>query len=138
MMRTTNRILGAAALMGCMAFAAVSAGAAEVGDVGDEASNQIVVVNQSAGPVRVYLDDSQGRQYDLGSLGRGQTKMFQAPADAVERGDFRVRIRPRYYAQRFRDPVSIATKPLNIQENETVILWIERELGRSKVEVREG
>lgn len=133
-----KRIIEATVLMGLVAFGADSVAAAELGGPGDEVSHQIVVVNQSVTPVRVYVEDVEGRRYELGTLDRGKTKMFEAPADILERGDFRVRIQPRRYAQRFSDPVSIRTETLSIEDDETVILWLERELGQSMVEVRAG
>jgi hypothetical protein len=120
------------------AFGPSSAEGAELHDPGERVSHQIVVVNQSVTPVRVSVEDSNGHRYELGVLNRGETKMFEAPADVLERGDFRIKVHPRQYAQRFRDPVSIATNALNVDGDETVILWLEGELSQSKVEVRAG
>ena len=133
-----KRLSAAVVLFGLIAFGAVSVGAAEVPDLPNEAKNHIVVVNESVTPVRVYIEDSHGHRYELGNLERGEARTFEAPADVLERGDFRVRVQPRHYAQRFRDPVSITTRPLTVDNDETVILWLERELSQSTVEVRAG
>lgn len=123
-------------LAGLVALSAVSVDGAEVRDSGERVSHPIVVVNGSATQVRVYVEDSEGRRYELGSLERGQTSMFEAPSDVLERGEFRVRVHPGYYAQHLRDPARITTRSLTIEDGETVILWLERELSRSTVEVR--
>ena len=133
-----KRILRATALLGLVAFSAVSVEGAEVTNLDGEVSNQIVVVNQSITSVRVYVENSEGLRYKLGALDRGQTGVFDAPADVLERGDFRVRVHPGHYGQRFSDPVSIKTQALNIEDGEAVILWLEGELSQSKVEVRRG
>lgn len=133
-----KRALEVAVLTGLIAFGATSVeGAEPVGD-GDAVGPRIVVVNESVTPVRVYVEDADGRQYELGRLERGRTKAFEAPGQVVERGDFRLRVDPGYYAQRVPDPDKIATRALDVRENETVILWLERDLSRSTVEIRAG
>ncbi len=62
-----------------------------------------------------------------------------SPCDRIlERGDFRVVVRPSRHDQVSRDQVSIKTNALKVEDDETVILWLERDLSPSKVEVREG
>jgi len=136
MKMTAKEILGTFVLLGLVALGAGPIDGAEPGAPGDRVGNQIVVVNQSVTPVRVFVEDSEGRSYELGNLDRGETRMFEAPAEFMERGDFQVRVRPRQYAQRFSDPVSITTGALDIDDGEAVILWLDRDLARSKVEVR--
>ena len=133
-----KRIFGATVLLGLFAWGSGSVEAAEPNGPGDEVGDQIVVVNRSVVPVRVYLEDSEGHRRQLGSVGRGQTTMFDAPADVLERGDFRVVVRPSRYDQVSRDQVSIKTRALNFEDDEMVIVWLEKELSQSKVEVREG
>jgi hypothetical protein len=133
-----KRIFGATVLMGLMTLGATSAEAADRAGPGDDAVHQIVVVNESVTPVRVYVEDGEGRRYELGSLERGQTRMFESPEGVLDQGDFRVRVHPDYYAQHKRDPATITTRTLSVADDETVILWLERELVHSKVEVRAG
>lgn len=125
-------------VMSLVAFSAGSIEAAEPNVPGDGLGHRIVVVNESATPVRVYVEDSQGERYALGRLERGRTQAFDAPAGVMEHGEFRVRVHPDYYAQRFTDPAKITTRPLEIADNETVVLWLDRELSRSTVEVWVG
>ena len=133
-----KRLFVATVLMGLVAFDAVSAEAAEPDGTPGRAGHQIVVVNESVTPVRVYVEDAHGRRYELGCLERGETKEFDAPAGVVDRGDFRVRVHPDYYTQHVDDPVKITTRALNVSDGETIILWLERDLSRSTVEVWAG
>jgi len=137
-MMMMRRISRATVLMGLVTLSAASVDAAELSSVGNEVDDQIVVVNQSVTPVRVYVEDAEGRRHQLGSVARGQTTTFAAPADILESGDFQVVVRPRHFAQFARDQASIKTGALSVEDNETVILWLGRELSQSKVEVREG
>jgi len=131
-------MLAALALIGLVASNAAPAAAHVRGGPGDEAGNQIVIANHSVTPVRVYVEGPDGAQYDLGRVERGETKMFAAPARVAQRGGFRVGVRPSGYTQLFRDPVGIATHALTVDEDDTVILWLERHLSQSKVEFRDG
>ncbi len=132
-----NRIYGATLMLGLVAWSAVSAEAAELRGPGDEVSNEIVVVNDYVGSVRVYVEDSEGSQHYLGRVGRGKVKRFEAPADIWERGDFRVRIHPIDVAP-WSNGVRIKTRALNVEDDETVVMWLKRELTQSVLEVRKG
>ena len=130
---------GSAALM--FALIAATAGSVEASELngpGDETASQIVVVNQSVTPVQVYLEDAEGRLHVLGVVEQGEAKTLEAPSEIADRGDFSVRIRPRGYVQHRRDPVSIKTGELHLQDGATVVLWLQRELDRSTVEIRAG
>jgi hypothetical protein len=130
------RRISAVILMGLATMTA--APVAAVDGPSDEPGNQIVVANHSVTPVRVFLEDADGQLYPLGGVESGETKMLEAPADAVGRGDFRVRVTPRGYMVNRRDPVSIRTQDLHVEEDDTVVIWLDREMARSKVEVRAG
>ena len=134
-MRTAMRV--ALTLMGLVAVGAVSARAQSSGPEGDVA-NQIFVANNSVTAVRVYVEDGAGERHELGKVERGRTTMFEASADVLARGDFRVVVRPCEYTQFSKDPVSIKTETLETQDDQTVVLWLERDLSHSKVEVRQG
>jgi hypothetical protein len=124
-------------LMGLVAASAVSAQAQSSGPAGDVA-NQIFVANNSVTAVRVYVEDGVGERHQLGKVERGQTTMFEASEDVLARGDFRVIVRPCEYTQFSKDPVSIKTETLEAQDDQTVVLWLERDLSHSKVEVRQS
>jgi len=132
---TTMRV--ALTLMGLIAAGATAAQAQSSGRAGDVA-NQIFVANNSVTAVRVYVEDGMGEQHQLGRVDRGQTTMFEASEDVLARGDFRVVVRPCEYTQFSKDPVSIKTETLGADGDQTVVLWLERDLSRSKVEVRQS
>lgn len=132
-----KRVFGATVLMGLVAFSATSVAAMEPGGAGDESGQRIIVVNESVTPVRVYVEDSDGERYELGRLERGETQTFQAPSELAS-GEFRVNVDPGYYAQRLRDPVKVTTRVLHVGDDDTVVLWLERDLSRSTVEVWAG
>ncbi len=87
-------IYGAALMLGLLAYNAASVEAAELSGPGDEVTTQIAVVNDYITLVQVYAVDSKGDLHRLGRVGRGEVKLFEAPAELSERGDFRVRIFP--------------------------------------------
>lgn len=133
-----KRIRAAIVLLGLVALNAVSVQALQAlqarGPGGD--GNQIFVANHSVTPVRIYVEDASGARHELGRVERGHTSRFDASDDIVTRGDYRVVVRPCEYTQFSRDPVGIKTKALGAAGDQTVILWLERDLSRSKVEVR--
>ena len=91
-------------------------------------------------PRLVYVEDSGGRLQLLGRVSHGEVKLFEAPTDVTELGDFRVKVYPISIPDpwsRSNDP-GIKTHALNLQNGEMVILWIARELTASSVEVRAG
>lgn len=124
-------------LMGLVAISAVPARAQSSGPAGDVA-NQIFVANNSVTAVRVYVEDGVGVRHQLGRVERGRTTMFEASQDVLARGDFRVVVRPCEYTQFSKDPVSIKTRTLEAQDDRTVVLWLERDLSQSTVEVRQS
>ena len=89
-----NRIYGATVMLGLIAWSAVSIEAAELRGPEDGVRNEIVVVNDYLTVIGVYLEDSEGQLHRLGRVGQGKVKRFEASADLLERGHFRVRIRP--------------------------------------------
>ena len=132
-----KRMSGVAMLLGLIAMSATSVEAADLNGPGDEAGSRIVVVNHSTTPVRVFLQDAEGGLHPLGSVERGEAKTLEAPAEIVDGGEFSVRVQPTYVQHR-KDPVTIKTRELRVDGDETVVLWLERELDQSKVEVRAG
>ena len=132
-----NRIYGATLMLGLVAWSAVSVEAAELWGPGDEVSNEIIVVNDYVTSVRVYVEDSEGFLHRLGRVSRGKVQLFEAPADIVARGYFRVRIRP-IDVDPLSNHVEIKTKALNVEDDETVIMWLRTDLTQSMVEVGKG
>ena len=128
---TMKGIFGAAVMSCMVALSAASVDAAELKGPADEASNEIVVVNDYTSTVGVYVEDADGSVHRLGRVSRGQVKHFQTP----EGDDFRVRIRPigPYVGS---DQVEIKSQALNVEADETVIMWLKSELSQAGVELR--
>ena len=129
-----NRIYGLTLMLGLVVWSAVSAEAAELRGPGDEVTNEIIVVNDYVGSVRVYVEDSEGSLHHLGRVGRGKVKRFQAPADVWERGDFRVRIHP-IEQEAWPNHVRIKTRKLNVEDDRTVVMFLTTDLAQSVLEV---
>ncbi len=133
-----KRIYGATFMLSLIAWSAISVEAAELGDPGDEVvTNQIVVVNDYVGSVRVFVEDSEGTLHNLGLVGRGKVKQFEAPAHIWARGDFRVRIHPTE-RDRWSKHIRIKTTALNVEDDETVVMWLRTDLAQSALEVGKG
>lgn len=122
-------------VLALLAAGAVSA-QAQVTEPAAEIGQRIVVANHSVTPVRVFLEDAAGQRHELGRVDRGRTAVFAASEELSTAGDFRVVVRPSAYTQFSADQVSVRTETLGPENDQTVILWLERDLGRSKVEVR--
>ena len=136
-MKGMNRV---ALVLGLVACSAVSVEAGELSGPGDEVSSEIVVANDYRTHVLVYVEDSEGRQQLLGRVSSGRVKLFDAPTDMTERGDFRVKVYPLGSSDPWAPQydIGIKTRSLNLENGQTVILWIGRELAASSVEVRTG
>ena len=130
-----KRIFGATVMLALVALSAVSLEAAELNGPGDEAGDDIIVVNNYVTSVRVYVEDSEGALHQLGVVGRGGVEQFEAPADISERGDFRVRVHP-LDSDPWSSHVNIKTSALNVEDNQAVVMWLSANLTQSEVEVR--
>ncbi len=135
---TMSGIYGAALMLGLLAYSAVSVEASELSGPGDEVTTPIVVVNDYIALVQVYAVDSKGDLHRLGRVGRGEIKLFEAPAELSQRGNFRVRVFPIDSPDPWSPTrgVAIKTTALNLEDGETVIVWLTRDLRHSLVEVR--
>ena len=128
-----------ALLMGLVAFSAASAEAAELNGPGDDATHEIRVVNNYQSPVRVYVQDANGRLHLLGRVARGQFKVLEVSSEIAEKGGFRLKIYPN-------EPVwsligntnGIKTKEFNLQDGDSITMWLETDLRQSMIEVQKG
>lgn len=130
-----KRIFGATVMLGLVAWSAVSLEAGELNGPGDEAGDDIIVVNNYVTSVRVYVEDSEGALHQLGLVGRGKVEQFETPADISKRGDFRVRVHP-LDSDPWSNHVNIKTGTLNVEDNHALIMWLTTDLTQSEVEVR--
>ena len=133
-----KNVRSAVMLFGLIVMGTGSVQATELIGPRGEGGSQIVVVNYSDTPVRVYVEDSMGHTYELGRVERGAARTLEAPAEFVATGELSVRVRPTGYVQNRSDPATIKTHELRVSGDETIVLWLDRDLEQSKVEIRAG
>ena len=123
-----------ALVMGMVAFSAASAEAVQV-----KGSCEVRVVNNYQSPVRVYVQDVNGRMHLIGRVARGQFKVLEVSAEIADMGDVRLKVYPN-------EPVwslvghttGIKTKELSLLEGDAVTMWLETDLTQSMIEVQQG
>jgi hypothetical protein len=128
-----------ALMMGMVAFSAASAEAVQVKGSWDDAGHEVRVVNNYPSPVRVYVQDANGRMHLLGRVARGKFKVLKVSAEIAQKGDVRLKVYPN-------EPVwslvgntnGIKTKELSLQPGDAVTMWLETDLTQSMIEVQKG
>jgi hypothetical protein len=83
-----------ALVMGMVAFSAASAEAVQVKGSWDDAGHEVRVVNNYQSPVRVYVQDVNGRMHLIGRVARGQFKVLEVSAEIADMGDVRLKVYP--------------------------------------------
>ncbi len=128
-----------ALMMGMVAFSAASAEAAQLNGPGDDAGHEVRVVNNYQSPVRVYVQDANGRMHLIGRVARGKFKVLEVSAEIADMGDVRLKVYPS-------QPVwslvgnnnGIKTKVLSLQDGDAITMWLETDLSKSMIEVQQG
>lgn len=128
-----------ALMMGMVAFSAASVEAAELNGPGDDTGHEVRVVNNYQSPVRVYVQDANGRMHLIGRVARGKFKVLEVSAEIAQKGDVRLKVYPS-------EPVwsligntnGIKTKELSLQPGDAVTMWLETDLTQSMIEVQRG
>ena len=128
-----------ALVMGMVAFSAASAEAVQVKGSWDDAGHEVRVVNNYQSPVRVYVQDVNGRMHLIGRVARGEFKVLEVSAEIADMDDVRLKVYPN-------EPVwslvgnttGIKTKELSLQEGDAVTMWLETDLTQSMIEVQQG
>jgi hypothetical protein len=127
-----------ALMMGLVASSAASVEAAVI-DGTPDATHEIRVVNNYVSPVRVYVQDAQGRLHQLGRVGRGRFKVLKVSNEIAELGDFRLKIYPSEpIGSLVGDDDGIKTRELALEAGEAINLWLETDLTQSMVQVEKG
>jgi hypothetical protein len=126
-MKRTTAVVCAFAL----ALIAAPAGAAEP-------NHHIAIVNEYAAPMVVYAEDAQGTLHELGTLSPGEVRMVETGPQGSDEGPVRLHARPMNSKDRLSTwgDVGIRTSLLALDEDDTAILWIARDLAESLVEIR--
>jgi len=83
-----------ALVMGMVAFSAASAEAVQVKGSWDDAGHEVRVVNNYQSPVRVYVQDVNGRMHLIGRVARGQFKVLEVSAEIADMDDVRLKVYP--------------------------------------------
>lgn len=135
----TKGMCRVALTMGMVAFSAASAEAAQLNGPGDDAGHEVRVVNNYHSPVRVYVQDANGRMHLIGRVARGKFKVLEVSAEIAEKGNVRLKVYPN-------EPVwslvgntnGIKAKELSLQPGDAVTMWLETDLTQSMIEVQKG
>lgn len=135
----TKGMCRVALTMGMVAFSAASAEAAQLNGPGDDTGHEVRVVNNYHSPVRVYVQDANGRMHLIGRVARGKFKVLEVSAEIAEKGNVRLKVYPN-------EPVwslvgntnGIKTKELSLQPGDAVTMWLETDLTQSMIEVQKG
>ena len=128
-----------ALMMGLVAFSAASAEAAEINGSGDEADHEVRVVNNFQSPVRVYVQDANGRLHLLGRVARGKFKVLEVSSEIAEMGKLRLKIYPNEPVwSLFASSIGIKTRELHLQDGDAITVWLETDLTQSMIEVQRG
>ena len=103
-----------------------------------EPNHYIAIVNDYAAPVVVYAEDARGVMHELATLRPGEVRMVEAGAQGSDEGPVRLHARPTNSADRFSTwgDVGIESNLLALDEDDTAIFWIARNLAESLVEIR--
>ena len=133
-MKTMFRVALTAVLV---AGSVASADAAETQGP-DEMTTEVHVVNNHLVPVRVYMEDAEGKLHRLGRVARGGVASYEI-SDEFASADFRIKVFPTSAAwSPVSDDYGVKTNPLNVERDRQVTVWLETELDQSMVEIDRG
>ena len=126
-MKRTTAVVCAFAL----ALVAAPVGAAEP-------NHHIAIVNDYAAPMAVYAEDAHGVMHEIARLSPGEVKMVETGTQGSDEAPVRLHARPTNSTDRFSTwgDVGITSSLLALDEDDTAIFWIARDLAESLVEIR--
>ena len=128
-----------ALMMGMVALSAPSAEAAQVKGSWDDAGHEVRVVNNYQSPVRVYVQDANGRMHLIGRVARGKFKVLEVSAEIAQKGDVRLKVYPNApIGSLVGNTNGIKTRELSLQDGDAVTMWLETDLTQSMIEVQHG
>jgi len=101
-------------------------------------ATDIYVINNHLVDVRVYIEDAEGRLYNLGRVPRGALRNIEVPAECAG-SDYRIKIFPSSPVwSPVPDDFGVKTNPLNNERDRQVTVWLEADLTQSLVEIDRG
>lgn len=126
-MKKTTAVVCAFAL----ALVAAPVGAAEP-------NHHIAIVNDYDAPMVVYAEDALGVLHELATLSPGEVRMVETSPQGSQEGPVRLHARPKNSKDRYSTwgDVGIKSNLLALDEDDTAIFWIARDLAESLVEIR--
>ena len=103
-----------------------------------EPNNHIAIVNDYAAPMVVYAEDARGVLHEVATVKPGEVLMVETGAQGTDAAPVRLHARPKNSTDRWSTwgDVGIKTNLLGLDEDDTAIFWIARNLAESLVEIR--
>ena len=127
-----------AMMLGLVAASAVHVEAAEYEGFKDEITTEIYVMNNHLADVRVFAEDVDGRQHNLGKVMRGDLGTFEVPEELATQ-EFRIKVYPSTPVwSPISDDFGVKTNLLVADRDRQVRVWLEADLRRSIVEIDRG
>jgi hypothetical protein len=100
---------------------------------------EIRVINNNASPMRVYVQDAQGKLHRMGSVASADFKIVEVPGEITALGAVQLKLVPNEPVWSFAgEPDGVRTRDLDLQIGDAVNLWVETNLTDSKVEIIKG
>ena len=100
---------------------------------------EIRVINNNASPMRVYLQDANGKLHRMGMVASTDFKIVEVPGSVTSLGAVQIKLVPNEPVWSFAgEPEGLRTRDLDLAIGDAVNLWVETNLDDSKVEIIKG
>lgn len=100
---------------------------------------EIRVVNNNASPVRVYVQDANGRLHQLGLVPSSDFQVVEVPGRITAMGAVQLKLVPSEPVWSLAgQPLGVHTHDLSLKIGDAVNLFVETDLTDSKVEIIKG
>ena len=100
---------------------------------------EIRVINNNASPMRVYVQDANGRLHRMGTVASTDFKIVEVPGEITALGAVQLKLVPNEPVWSFAgEPEGVSTRDLKLKIGDAVNLWVETNLTDSKVEIVKG
>ena len=136
-MRSAYRL---AVMAGLVAFSPASLEAADVAGPADPPDGGAVrVINNYIAPVKVYVEDADGKVHELGRVRRSHAEVFEISSEIAGLGAYRIKVFPNEPAWApVTDDFGVRTRDLALADGEVLNFWVEPDLTKSKLEFARG
>ena len=100
---------------------------------------EIRVINNNASPVRVYVQDAQGRMHNMGTVARSDFRIMEIPGELTALGAVQLKIVPNEPVWSLAgEAAGVSTRDLTLRIGDAVNFWVETDLTDSTVEILKG